>query len=75
VPSACGLILVIGTEPGGVILGGDEGHLDFRICLAVGDCSLNVSTLVRFDDLIFQATLEQTRRPLFDAASDERRAA
>ena len=89
-PGARGLFLVIRTELGGVILGDDDRHLEFRIWLGVGEGRLTVSTLVRFDgwpgklysrptrpvgDLIFRATLKQTWRLLLDAATNDRRAA
>lgn len=85
-----GLFPVLRTEPGGVILGDDERHLDFRIWLDVAQGLLTVSTVVRFHgrrgrlyfrpiqpahDPIFRATLKQTGRLLLDAASNERRAA
>jgi hypothetical protein len=85
-----GLFPVIGVEPESVILGEDDRHLDFRIRLDIAGEFLTVSTVVRFHgwlgklyfrpiqpvhDLIFRATLEQTRRRLFDAAVTRRRAA
>ena len=82
--------MVIRTEPGGVILGDDDRHLDFRIWLDVAEGLLTVSTFVGFygrpgnlysrpirpvGDLIFRATPKRTRRLLLDAAPHERRAA